>query len=67
MISARKAVAKAQRLVHEDSMGICLACGAEACQVEPDARDYECDVCGEEAVYGAEEVLLNGGRAEDAE
>lgn len=41
-----------------DDMGFCLACGADAYGVEPDARQYECDECGKEKVYGAEELLL---------
>lgn len=28
--------------------------------VEPDARRYDCEVCGERAVYGMEEALMNG-------
>ena len=42
----------------DDNLGFCLACGEEASGVEPDARGYECEVCGEEEVYGAEELLL---------
>lgn len=42
----------------EDMGGFCTACGAEASNVEPDARDYTCEECGEEAVYGAEELLV---------
>ena len=38
--------------------GFCLACGAQAYGVEPDARRYECEECGERKVYGAEECLL---------
>lgn len=38
--------------------GFCTACGAEASGVEPDARQYDCEVCGEPSVYGAEELLL---------
>ena len=40
-----------------DSQGFCLACG-ENQSAEPDARKYECEICGENAVYGAEELLL---------
>ena len=36
----------------------CLACGAEAVGVKPDARRYKCEACGEKVVYGAEELLL---------
>lgn len=38
--------------------GFCVACGAEAKNVEPDARLYKCRACGEYAVYGAQELLL---------
>jgi CRISPR/Cas system-associated protein Cas10 (large subunit of type III CRISPR-Cas system) len=31
---------------------------ADAEGVEPDARKYECEVCGEPGVYGAEELLM---------
>lgn len=41
----------------DDCLGFCLACGAEAYGVEPDARKYECEECGERKVYGAEELL----------
>lgn len=41
-----------------DNPGFCIACGAEVDGVEPDAREYECEACGEPAVYGAEELLL---------
>lgn len=41
-----------------DNPGFCVACGADADQCEPDARKYPCDVCGENAVYGAEELLF---------
>lgn len=43
---------------HENE-GFCLACGAHvAGGIEPDARGYTCDVCGEQSVYGAEEILI---------
>lgn len=38
--------------------GICLACGADADGVEPDARGYECEACGETSVYAAEELAM---------
>ena len=40
--------------------GRCLACGAEADGVEPDARQYECECCGEPKVYGLAELLIMG-------
>ena len=42
----------------DDNTGFCLACGEQAFGVEPDARNYECDSCGAEQVYGAEEILM---------
>ncbi len=36
--------------------GFCIACGGECDGV--DARHYECELCGERKVYGAEELLL---------
>jgi hypothetical protein len=41
-----------------DNPGFCIKCGVEAEGVEPDARRYKCECCGERAVYGAEELLL---------
>lgn len=41
-------------------MGFCQACGEEAYGVEPDARNYECECCGEREVFGAEELLVMG-------
>jgi hypothetical protein len=42
-----------------DNPGFCIHCGFEADGVEPDARKYECESCGEAGVYGAEELLLH--------
>jgi hypothetical protein len=42
----------------EEYPGICIACGAEAEGVEPDARHYTCAECREQAVYGVEEILI---------
>ncbi len=39
--------------------GFCLACGERAYSVEPDARKYTCETCGEPMVYGPEELVLN--------
>lgn len=46
--------------LNANSIGICQACGEEQSDVEPDARNYECEACGAEAVFGAEEALLMG-------
>ena len=42
----------------DDNVGFCLACGAERFECEPDARNYECDSCGANKVFGAEELLI---------
>ena len=41
-----------------DNPGICVACGDDVEGVEPDARGYECEHCGGNAVYGDEELLM---------
>lgn len=47
--------------IHGDNQtGFCIACGAEQDGCEPDARKYECESCGENRVYGLEELLLMG-------
>lgn len=38
--------------------GFCLKCGEQADGVEPDARRYECESCGANAVYGSEEIVM---------
>jgi len=47
--------------VADDYIGICIRCGQEQEGVEPDARKYECDSCGANTVYGAEELLMATG------
>lgn len=42
-----------------DNPGFCLICGAEADGCEPDARNYKCEHCGENMVYGASEILMS--------
>jgi DNA-directed RNA polymerase subunit RPC12/RpoP len=41
-----------------ENPGLCIACGAEAEGVEPDAHHYECEACGERRVYGLEELIV---------
>lgn len=40
--------------------GFCRACGHEQDGCEPDARNYECECCGEHEIFGASELLLMG-------
>ena len=51
-----EAVEREQRSL--DNPCFCVHCGAEAEGVEPDARKYECESCGEPGVYGASELLI---------
>ncbi len=39
-----------------DNPGFCLECGQEQDDCEPDARDYKCEHCGTNRVYGAFEI-----------
>jgi hypothetical protein len=48
----------AEMAKRDDCEGICIACGEDACGVEPDARNYECECCGAHKVFGAEELLF---------
>lgn len=41
-----------------DNLGFCVACGNEQGGCEPDARNYECEVCGQHKVFGAEEIVM---------
>lgn len=43
----------------EQYLGICKNCGSEREQCEPDADGYECLDCGENAVYGSDNVLIH--------
>ena len=44
----------------ESNMGFCTECGAERDCCEPDAREYPCEECGENKVFGAEELVVMG-------
>ena len=41
-----------------DNPGFCLKCGNEQEDCEPDARNYECEACGEKQVFGASEIVM---------
>ena len=54
--------------VQDGSNGACLACGEiQYGGVEPDARQYTCESCGERKVYGLEELLMMGALTLDDE
>ena len=42
------------------SEGFCLACRAPRDGCEPDAEAYECEECGEAAVYGPHWIAIAG-------
>ncbi|MBW4025669.1 MAG: hypothetical protein HIU92_21585 [Proteobacteria bacterium] len=46
---ARVSEAAHRHNVTLEDPGFCIRCGAEAEGVEPDAREYECESCGEPA------------------
>lgn len=41
-----------------DNPGICKACGADADGCDPDTRNATCEICGEDAVFGAFELMF---------
>ena len=47
-------------ITNDENIGFCIECGAERECCEPDARKYQCEECGECAVYGAQEILIMG-------
>ena len=64
-VSRFKTIRMTQDDYESETMGLgnpgrCLACGAEADGCEPDARNYECEECGERQVFGLEECLMMG-------
>ena len=38
--------------------GFCLGCGNTRVCVEPDAEKYECEICGENQVFGLQQLML---------
>ena len=59
-ITKKKILEQAMDLLDEgeDTAGLCLACGEYHDGVEPDARNYTCEACGANKVYGLEEIVL---------
>ena len=43
-----------------DNAGLCIFCGEQADGVEPDARQYTCEICDKRGVYGFQELLMMG-------
>lgn len=58
-VTIERVQALCMRQLHSlDDPGICIACGNEADGVEPDARNYTCEHCGQPYVFGAEQALI---------
>ena len=48
-----------QSAMDDEMVGYCMACGEMSDDsVEPDARGYHCSSCGEDQVFGAEEIVM---------
>ena len=43
-----------------ENPGFCTKCYNRQEGCEPDARNYECESCGEKEVFGAQELLMMG-------
>ena len=43
-----------------DNLGICVSCGERQGGCEPDAREYVCESCGSQTVFGLEQALIEG-------
>jgi len=43
---------------YDYGVGFCLSCGADRMGCEPDACNYPCEECGEDQVFGAEELII---------
>lgn len=57
--SLKRVIAAIERAATScDNPGFCMSCGSEQDGCEPDARNYECEKCGENQVFGAEECLF---------
>ena len=46
-----------EQLFGMENIGFCIECGYQSDECEPDAREYTCDGCGDNKVYGACELL----------
>jgi hypothetical protein len=42
----------------QNSTGVCIKCGEDASEIEPDAHEYKCQSCGSRSVYGIEELVI---------
>jgi len=47
-------------LMADDSVGFCIRCGHEHHGIEPDVDNAKCKECGNNGVFGVEELLVRG-------
>jgi hypothetical protein len=58
-LTVKRVMAAAERqMFGTDNPGFCTICGNEQEGCEPDAREYECEACGEASVFGASELMM---------
>jgi Zn finger protein HypA/HybF involved in hydrogenase expression len=53
-------LAEIEGAIFDGLTGFCVNCRHEQYNVEPDARNYVCEECGQPEVFGAEELLVMG-------
>jgi len=41
-----------------ENPGFCIRCGYKQDGCEPDAEKYNCEDCGHDTVYGAEQIMI---------
>jgi hypothetical protein len=56
----RKITLEQYNQLDEDMAGLCTACGNEQHGCEPDARNYTCEACGQDTVWGPHWYLMSG-------
>ena len=54
----RVMAAASAQMFGTENPGFCIACGEDADGCEPDSCNYPCEVCGENKVFGASEIML---------
>lgn len=55
---SRVLAAAAEAEADGSNPGFCVACGADADGIEPDAEKCVCEECNASAVYGVDQLLL---------
>lgn len=45
--------------LEDQNFGLCICCGNDQYNCEPDAACYVCESCGSKTVFGLQNLLLN--------